>query len=85
MFHVLNSFDIPVGAARTIEDGKTFSDYTMLTVVRDSKNLRFYYKIYNDQSIKKVDMKKFDLDAKKIIQLNTDSEQPINDVSSKLK
>ena len=85
LLHVLNSFDIPVGAARTIEDGKIFSDYTMLTVIRDTKNLCYYYKTYNDQSIKKVDMKQFDLDAKKIILLNTDGEQPIHDVSKKLK
>jgi choloylglycine hydrolase len=85
LLHVLNSFDIPVGAARTIEDGKIFSDYTMLTVIRDTKNLCYYYKTYNDQSIKMVDMKKFDLDAKKIILLNTDGEQPIHDVSKDLK
>lgn len=85
LFHILNSFDIPVGAARTIEDGKIFSDYTMLTVVRDSKNLNYYYKTYDDQSIKMVDMKKLDLDAKKIIMITTKGEQPIHDVSEKLK
>ncbi len=85
LFHILNSFDIPVGAARTVEEGKIFSDYTMLTLVRDSKNLRFYYKTYDDQSIKMVDLKKFDLDAKKIIRLSTTSEQPVNDVSKDLK
>ena len=85
MFHILNNFDIPVGAARTIEEGKVFSDYTMLTVVRDTKNMRYYYKTYDDQSIKMVELKKFDLEAKKIIKLTTKSEQPIHDVSEKLK
>ncbi len=85
VFHILNSFDIPVGAARTIEEGKIFSDYTMLTLVRDTKNLRFYYKTYDDQTIKMVDMKKFDLDGKKIIRLNTKTEQTYEDVSGKLK
>ncbi|KYJ86757.1 linear amide C-N hydrolase [Sulfurovum riftiae] len=85
MFHILNSFDIPVGVARTIEEGKIFSDYTMLTVVRDTKNLRYYYKTYEDQSIKMIDMKSFDLDGKKILRLHTKSEQQINDVSKKLK
>ena len=85
VFHILNSFDIPVGAARTIEEGKVFSDYTMLTLVRDTKNLRFYYKTYDDQTIKMVDMKKFDLDGKKILRLNTKTEQSYEDVSGKLK
>ena len=85
VFHILNSFDIPVGAARTIEEGKVFSDYTMLTLVRDTKNLRFYYKTYDDQTIKMVDMKKFDLNGKKILRLNTKTEQSYEDVSKKLK
>ena len=85
VFHILNNFDIPVGAARTIEDGKIFSDYTMLTLVRDTKNLRFYYKTYDDQRIKMVDMKKFDLDGKKILRLHTKSKQGFIDVTDKLK
>ncbi len=48
VFHLLNNFDIPVGIARTIHDGVTYSDYTMLTTVRDPKNLRFFYKTYED-------------------------------------
>ncbi len=85
VFHILNSFDIPVGAARTIEDGKVFSDYTMLTVVRDTKNLRFYYKTYEDQRIKMVDLKKFKLDGDKILRLHTKDKQKFIDVSGDLK
>ncbi len=85
MFHILNSFDIPVGAARTVEKGKIFSDYTMLTVVRDTKNLRYYYKTYDDQNIKMLDMKKFDLNAKKIVKLHTLTKQRYEDISSQLK
>ena len=65
VFHILNNFDIPVGVARSIEDGKIFSDYTMLTVARDPQNIRFYYNTYNDQILRMVDLKKLDLDAKK--------------------
>ncbi|SFV49783.1 Choloylglycine hydrolase [hydrothermal vent metagenome] len=85
VFHILNNFDIPVGAARTVEDGKIFSDYTMLTVARDSKNIRYYYKTYDDQNIKVVDLKDFDLDAKKIVKLHTLTKQQFEDVSKKLK
>jgi len=85
VFHILNSFDIPVGAARTVEGGVTHSDYTMLTVVRDTKNLRYYYKTYDDQNIKMVDMKKFDPNSKKILKLHTLTQQKYEDVSAKLK
>jgi len=85
VFHILNSFDIPVGAARTIEDGEIFSDYTMLTLVRDTKNLRLYYKTYDDQTIKMVDMKKFDFNGKKILRLHTKTEQSYENVTGKLK
>lgn len=85
IFHILNNFDIPVGMARTLEDGKIYSDYTMLTTARDSKNLRYYYKTYTDQTIRRVDLKSFDLDAKTIKRLSTKSEQSFVDVSKKLK
>ncbi|MFK5921935.1 MAG: choloylglycine hydrolase family protein [Verrucomicrobiota bacterium] len=85
VFHILNNFDIPVGAARTTHDGVVHSDYTMFTSARDTKNLRYYYKTYEDQSIRMVDLNKFDLDAKKIKFITTDSEQPIIEVSNKLK
>jgi choloylglycine hydrolase len=85
VFHILNSFDIPVGAARTVVEDKIHSDYTMLTTVRDSKNMRYYYKTYDDQNIKMVDLNAFDLNAKKIIKLHTLTEQSFMDVSEKLK
>ena len=85
VFHILNNFDIPVGVARSVEDGKIYSDYTMLTTARDSQNMRFYYHTYADQTIRMVDLKSFDLDAKKIKRLSTKSEQPVSDMSKELK
>ena len=85
VFHILNNFDIPVGAARTVIEGVIHSDYTMLTTARDSKNMRYYYKTYDDQTIKMVDLKEFDLNAKKIIKLHTLTEQSFINVSKKLK
>ncbi len=57
----------------------------MLTVVRDTKNLRYYYKTYDDQNIKMLDMKKFDFNSKKIVKLHTLTKQKFEDVSEKLK
>ena len=85
VFHILNNFDIPVGVAREVEEGVIHSDYTMLTVARDPKHFRFYYKTYDDQTIRMVDLSKFDLNAKPIKKISTESEQPIVDMTDKLK
>ncbi len=85
VFHVLNNFDIPRGVARETAGGKTYSDSTEVTVARDPKNLRYYYRTYDDQTIRMVDMKKFDLGAKSPKLLNTKGSQSIIDMSSELK
>lgn len=85
VFHILNNFDLPKGIARTNEDGTVSADYTQMTTARDPQNLRFYYKGYDDQTIRLVDMKQLDLDAKDIKIFPTSSTQMIEDMSSKLK
>lgn len=84
-FHILNQFDIPVGMARSVENGVTYSDYTMMTCVRDPQALQYYFKTYDDQTIRMVDLKTFDLDAKTIKTLSTKGSQPVENVSSDLK
>ena len=85
IFHILNNFDIPVGVAREKEGGVIEADTTQGTVARDPKNLQYYYKTYDDQTIRMVDLKKFDLNAKEIKKLSTKGSQPIVDMSDKLK
>ena len=80
-FHLLNNFDIPVGVARTKEDGKSAADQTLFTTMRDPQKLRMYYKTYDDQTIRMVDLNKFDLDAKEVKKLATDGEQSVIDMS----
>lgn len=84
-FHILNQFDIPVGAARTVENGITYSDYTMITCVRDPQALKYYFKTYDDQSIKVVDLTKFDFNAKTVKIAKTNSLQPYIDFTGELK
>jgi len=84
VFHILNNFDIPVGVARTVHEGVIHSDYTMLTVARDSQNMRYYYNTYDDQTIRMVDLSKFDPEAKAIKRISTKSDQPIADMSEEL-
>ena len=84
-FHLLNNFDIPYGSARTTDPkGGVHADQTLFTVMRDPQNLRVYFKSYEDQTIRMVDMKRFDLDAKEIMRLPTATEtQPVVDMSGK--
>jgi choloylglycine hydrolase len=82
-FHILNNFDIPIGSTREKADGKTYSDMTMLTSMRDPQALRFYYKTYDDQTIRMVDLNAFDLDAKEVKKLSTQGQQPVVDMSGK--
>ncbi len=83
VFHILNNFDIPVGAVRDESQGVMHTDYTMLTVARDPSNLHYYYKSYDDQTLRMFDLKQFDPDAKTIKMLSTKSQQPIVDMSDK--
>lgn len=65
-FHILNQFDIPVGVVKSSEDGRIYTDYTLMTCVRDPFNSKYFFKTYQDPSVKVVDLSKFDLNAKNI-------------------
>lgn len=84
-FHLLNQFDIPKGAARGIEHGKEVSDYTIWTCAADLKNLRYYYRTYDNSRIRMVDLKAVDFDAKTIRTISIKGEENIEDVSGKAK
>jgi choloylglycine hydrolase len=85
VFHILNNFDIPKGFSREVVDGVIYADYTQLTCARDPQTLKYYYKTYNDQTIKEFDLKSFNADSKDILVLNTESEQMVENVNGKLK
>jgi choloylglycine hydrolase len=80
-FHILNQFDIPKGAARSIEHGKKTADYTLWTGASDLKNLRYYFRTYDNSRIRMVDMKAVDLDAKEIRTISMQGQEQIEDVS----
>ncbi len=83
-FHLLNQFDIPVGAARSVEKGAVLSDYTLATVVREPSTLKYYIRTYEDQNIKTVDLNtlKKSTEAKKV---RLSGSQSYTDISSELK
>jgi choloylglycine hydrolase len=57
-FHILNNFDIPVGAVRDNVNGKTIDEWTLWTSAEDLSNLQFYFRTFNDQSLRSVDVRK---------------------------
>ena len=80
-FHILNQFDIPKGAARGIEHGKEVADYTQWTSAADLKNLRYYFRTFDNSRIRMVDMKSVNLDAQEISTISMEGAEQIEDVS----
>lgn len=84
-FHILNQFDIPKGAAQGLEHGQEVYDYTLWTSAADLKNLKYYFRTYENSRIRVVDMKTLDLDAKEIRTISMHGEEQVEDVSAKAK
>jgi choloylglycine hydrolase len=84
-FHVLNQFDIPKGAARGTEHGKNVADYTLWTSAADLKNLRYYFRTFENSRIRMIDIRKVDLGAQQIKTIPMAGKEEIDDVSSKAK
>lgn len=83
-FHILNNFDISVGVARDEHDGVLHTDYTMLTTARDPQALEYYWKSYEDQTIRKVDLTGLPLDGERILSVTTAGEQPVLDMTERM-
>ena len=56
-FHILNQFDIPKGSVVNAAVGAPTDEITEWTSVNDLKNLRWYFRTHEDQSIRMVDLK----------------------------
>jgi choloylglycine hydrolase len=53
--------------------------------VRDPEALNYYFKTYEDQTIKKVNLKKFDFNAKTIKKWKATGKGAAEDISAQLK
>ncbi len=85
-FHILNNFDIPYGAVREVDNGQMHAEATVWTSAADLKNLRWYFKTYDDQSIRSVDLAKALAAARgKIRFIKMQAQQPVSDVSTDFK
>jgi choloylglycine hydrolase len=85
-FHILNNFDIPYGAVREVDNGQMHAEATTWTSASDLKNLRWYFRTYDDQSIRSVDLAKALAAAQgKIRFIKMEAQQPVSDVSTDFK
>jgi choloylglycine hydrolase len=83
-FHILNQFDIPKGSVMNAAVGEPTPETTEWTSVNDLKNLRWYFRTHDDQSIRMVDLKEAIAAAKRevgMIEMEK-TEQPIASVSA---
>ncbi|MCP4179357.1 MAG: choloylglycine hydrolase family protein [bacterium] len=86
MFHLLNNFDIPKGSVRGSIGNKNVLDYTVWTSVCDQKNLRYFYKTYENGTVKYVDLKDTDFNyegAKSLPMVNEKDKLNIEKVTIK--
>lgn len=84
-FHILNQFDIPKGAARGVEQGKTVADYTLWTSVSDLTSLRYHFRTFDNSRIRMVDLRKMDLDANEVKSIPMSGQEVIEDMSGQAK
>jgi choloylglycine hydrolase len=85
VFHILNQFDIPVGAVRDVRNNQVIPEFTLATTVKDPQNFRYYFRTFDDQTIKVINLKVFDPNAKVIKVISMVGNQPVTDVSSTAK
>lgn len=56
-WHVMNNFDLPRGILRNVTDtGVESTEYTLWTSVADTKNLKYYYRVYENPAIFELDL-----------------------------
>jgi choloylglycine hydrolase len=88
MFHIMNNFDIPVGSITETHPGENgkppvvHRDYTSWTVVADLTNRKYYFRTYDDQSIRVVDVARtLETVGSHVQSIEMKSKQPIVDMT----
>jgi choloylglycine hydrolase len=82
-FHILNNFDIPLGSVRQTIASTPIAEFTAWTSASDLKNLRWHFRTYNDQSIRRIDLRVALTAADgKLRTISMDSQQPVIDLST---
>lgn len=58
--HIINNVDLPAGYIRAVESGTTATDITEWVVFKDITNKIFYYRTYNDMTLRAIYLDKID-------------------------
>lgn len=78
-FQILNQFDIPEGFA---DNGKTSSSYTTAITVKDTKNLKYYFKTHDNTAIRMIDLSKINKDSRTLKIIPMSGTTPVTDVTN---
>ncbi len=82
-FHILNQFDIPIGACRrpTVNDEAPQCEYTLWSSVTDLERSRYYLRTYDNSRIRMVDLMALDLEGDEILCFKMDTSEDIQDLT----
>jgi len=58
--HIINNVDLPAGYVRSVENGVTSTDTTQWVVFKDITHKVFYYRTYEDMTLRSINMKDID-------------------------
>ena len=58
--HIINNVDLPSGFIRAVNNGTTVTDTTQWVVFKDITHKIFYYRTYNDLTLRSIEMKQID-------------------------
>lgn len=74
--HILSSFDIFPGLIRASGDGAKFPETTQWAAMADLKNKAYYFRSYQDPTIRKVELAKLRLDDDKVLVIPMHTDKP---------
>jgi len=81
--HIINNVDIPSGIVRGISNGKESYDYTQWVVFKDLTHKVFYFRTYNDLSLRSVSLDKLNFaDNAPQLKMPLSQTPTINDVTA---
>src|SRR5262249_16826553 len=82
-FHILNNFDIPLGSVRQTIAATPIPQFPPWTSAYALKNLRWHFRTYHDQSIRRIDLPAAVTAAHgKVRTIRMNSQQPMIDLST---
>lgn len=80
--HIINNVDIPLGFVREPQTGKIVNEYTQWALFKDLTHKTFYYRTYDDTSLRMVTLADVDFSAKApLLKMPLARSQTLSDVT----